>query len=189
VKAYVLIKVRTGEVTSVVRHLHRVKAVRTAEMTFGEFDAIAIIEAGDLEAIGTVIAAQVQTIHLRHPDDQHLPGRRGGRRRVGRGGKHTDPFARHHKQTPFPCWMGATRLLVCARALLRLLPFCFDASHFYCTIGGDMRLSPQHRLLGPAEVSNHAGIQLVGLVARQLAVGIGFDARRVHHTHLVPPLH
>ncbi|MBP8974740.1 MAG: Lrp/AsnC ligand binding domain-containing protein [Anaerolineae bacterium] len=61
-KAYVLIKVRTGEVTSVVRHLHRVKAVRTAEMTFGEFDAIAIIEAGDLEAMGTVIAAQVQTI-------------------------------------------------------------------------------------------------------------------------------
>jgi DNA-binding Lrp family transcriptional regulator len=62
VKAYVLIKVRTGEVTTVVRHLHRVKAVRTAEMTFGEYDAIAVVEAGDLEALGTVIAAQIQTI-------------------------------------------------------------------------------------------------------------------------------
>jgi DNA-binding Lrp family transcriptional regulator len=62
VKAYVLIKVRTGEVTTVVRHLHHVKAVRSAEMTFGEYDAIAVVEAGDLEALGTVIAAQVQTI-------------------------------------------------------------------------------------------------------------------------------
>ena len=57
-KAYVLMKVRTGEITGVVRQLHRVKAVKTAEMTFGEFDAIAIVEAGDLEAMGTVIAAQ-----------------------------------------------------------------------------------------------------------------------------------
>lgn len=61
-KAYVLIKVRTGEVTAVVKHLHRVKAIRSAEMTFGEYDAIAVVEAGDLEALGTVIAAQVQTI-------------------------------------------------------------------------------------------------------------------------------
>lgn len=61
-KAYVLIKARTGEVTTVVKHLHRVKAVRSAEMTFGEYDAIAVVEAGDLEALGTVIAAQIQTI-------------------------------------------------------------------------------------------------------------------------------
>ena len=62
VKAYVLIKVSTGEITEVVRRLHQIKAVRTAEMTFGDFDAIAIIEAGDLESMGAVIAAQVQTI-------------------------------------------------------------------------------------------------------------------------------
>ena len=61
-KAYVLLQVRTGEITSVVRQLCRVKAVKTAEMTFGEYDAIAIVEAGDLEAMGTVIAAQIQTI-------------------------------------------------------------------------------------------------------------------------------
>ncbi len=61
-KAYVLIKVNTGEVTSVVRRLHHIKAVRTAEMTFGDFDAIAIVEAGDLEALGAVIAAQIQMI-------------------------------------------------------------------------------------------------------------------------------
>ena len=61
-KAYVLIKVRTGEVTAVVHQLHRVKACKSAEMTFGEYDVIAIVEAGDLEAMGAVIAAQVQTI-------------------------------------------------------------------------------------------------------------------------------
>lgn len=61
-KAYVLIKVRTGEVTSVVHQLHRVKAIKSAEMTFGDFDAIAIVETGDLEAMGAVIAAQIQTI-------------------------------------------------------------------------------------------------------------------------------
>lgn len=62
-KAYVLLQVTTGEITSVVRQLCQVKAVKSAEMTFGEYDAIAIVEAGDLEALGTVIAAQVQTIH------------------------------------------------------------------------------------------------------------------------------
>jgi DNA-binding Lrp family transcriptional regulator len=61
-KAYVLLQVRTGEITAVVRQLCHVKAVKSAEMTFGEYDAIAIVEAGDLEAMGTVIAAQIQTI-------------------------------------------------------------------------------------------------------------------------------
>lgn len=61
-KAYILIDVRTGEIASVIRHLDRVAAVKVAEMTFGAFDAIAIVEAENLEALGRLIALEIQTI-------------------------------------------------------------------------------------------------------------------------------
>ena len=61
-KAYVLIKVRAGEVAGVVRHLHRVASLTSAEMTFGQYDAIAILEAESLETMGRTIALDIQTI-------------------------------------------------------------------------------------------------------------------------------
>jgi DNA-binding Lrp family transcriptional regulator len=61
-KAYILINIRTGEVRQVVRQLRRVEGVRDAQMTFGPYDAVAIVEADDLNKIGRILAAAIQPI-------------------------------------------------------------------------------------------------------------------------------
>jgi DNA-binding Lrp family transcriptional regulator len=61
-KAYILIKVRTGEIREVVKQLRRLNSVRSAEMTFGPYDAIAVIENGDISKVGHVIASEIQPI-------------------------------------------------------------------------------------------------------------------------------
>jgi DNA-binding Lrp family transcriptional regulator len=61
-KAYILIKVRTGEIKEVVKQLRKLKEVRSAEMTFGPYDAIAVIENGDISKLGTLIASEIQPI-------------------------------------------------------------------------------------------------------------------------------
>ncbi|MBN2389047.1 MAG: Lrp/AsnC ligand binding domain-containing protein [Anaerolineales bacterium] len=61
-KAYVLISVRTGEVHEVVRQLKKIQAVLDASMTFGPYDAIAVIEAKDLSELGRVLVTEMQPI-------------------------------------------------------------------------------------------------------------------------------
>ncbi|HLA07277.1 MAG TPA: Lrp/AsnC ligand binding domain-containing protein [Anaerolineales bacterium] len=61
-KAYVLIKVRAGEVKEVVRQLRRTDKIVEANMTFGPYDAVAVIEAADINMIGNIIATSVQPI-------------------------------------------------------------------------------------------------------------------------------
>lgn len=61
-KAYVLIKVRAGEVKDVVRQLRKADKVVEANMTFGPYDVVAVIEAPDVNKIGSMIAAVVQPI-------------------------------------------------------------------------------------------------------------------------------
>ena len=61
-KAYVLIKIRAGEVKEVVRQLRRSSNVTEANMTFGPYDAVAVIDAPDISAIGNLIASTVQPI-------------------------------------------------------------------------------------------------------------------------------
>jgi DNA-binding Lrp family transcriptional regulator len=61
-KAYILIKIRTGEVKEVVNQLRRLEPVRTAEMTFGPYDAIAVVESADVSHLGTFLATVVQPI-------------------------------------------------------------------------------------------------------------------------------
>lgn len=61
-KAYVLIKIRTGEVREVVRQLRRVAGVLEANMTFGPFDAVAIVESENVNQLGQIIASSVQPI-------------------------------------------------------------------------------------------------------------------------------
>ena len=54
-KAYVLIKTRVGE-TSVVRDdLARNASILTADVIIGPYDIVALVEAEDLNAIGTVV--------------------------------------------------------------------------------------------------------------------------------------
>ncbi|MEW6402042.1 MAG: Lrp/AsnC ligand binding domain-containing protein [Chloroflexota bacterium] len=61
-KAYILIKVRAGEIKEVVKQLRKLSAVKSAEMTFGPYDAIAVLENGDISKVGHVIASEIQPI-------------------------------------------------------------------------------------------------------------------------------
>ena len=61
-KAYVLIKTRTAEVREVVRQLRQVDGVIEANMTFGPFDAVAIVLAEDTNHLGMILATGIQPI-------------------------------------------------------------------------------------------------------------------------------
>jgi DNA-binding Lrp family transcriptional regulator len=61
-KAYVLIKIRAGEVKDVVRQLRKTDKVIEANMTFGPYDAVAVVDLPDLGAIGNLIASSIQPI-------------------------------------------------------------------------------------------------------------------------------
>jgi DNA-binding Lrp family transcriptional regulator len=61
-KAYVLIKIRAGNVKEVVRRLREIEHIVEANMTFGPYDAVAVLESPDLSALGRLIASAVQPI-------------------------------------------------------------------------------------------------------------------------------
>ena len=61
-KAYILIKIRTGEIKQVVKQLRKVEMVKSAEMTFGPYDAIAVVENGDISRLGSMLASEIQPI-------------------------------------------------------------------------------------------------------------------------------
>ena len=61
-KAYVLIHVRTGQITEVVGNLRRVEGVTEANMTFGPYDVVAIVNTEDAGALGNLIARYIQPI-------------------------------------------------------------------------------------------------------------------------------
>jgi len=61
-KAYVLIKVRSGELKAVVRELRKTEKVVEATMTFGPYDAVAVIESPDINGLGSLIAGSIQPI-------------------------------------------------------------------------------------------------------------------------------
>lgn len=61
-KAFVLIKIRTGDVREVVRQLRKTDKIVEANMTFGPYDAVAVVEAADLGGLGSLIATSIQPI-------------------------------------------------------------------------------------------------------------------------------
>lgn len=61
-KAFVLIKIRAGAVTDVVRQLREIPTITEAYMTFGPYDAVAIVDSPDLSLIGSLIASTIQPI-------------------------------------------------------------------------------------------------------------------------------
>jgi len=61
-KAYVLINIRTGEIKDVIRQMRKVEQVREVNMTFGPYDAVAIIESKDLDDLGNILAISIQPI-------------------------------------------------------------------------------------------------------------------------------
>lgn len=61
-KAFILINIRTGEIADVVRHLGKIPQVREVNMTFGPYDAVAIVHTDDLNHLGRVLANDIQPI-------------------------------------------------------------------------------------------------------------------------------
>jgi DNA-binding Lrp family transcriptional regulator len=61
-KAIILIKIHPGEVQGVFDFLKRLEAVTEAYMTFGPYDAVASMEAENLNEIGKIVAGQIQPI-------------------------------------------------------------------------------------------------------------------------------
>ena len=61
-KAYVFMHVRAGSVPEVVTNLRRLDGVIDAHMTFGPYDAVAVIDSPDLSAIGALVASAIQPI-------------------------------------------------------------------------------------------------------------------------------
>ncbi len=61
-KAFILIKIHAGAVKDVVRQLRTTESIVEAHMTFGPYDAVAIVDAADLGAIGSLVASTIQPI-------------------------------------------------------------------------------------------------------------------------------
>ncbi len=61
-KAYVLIKVRAGEVREVVKTLRTIEGVSEAHMTFGPYDAVAVVESNQVADLGTITVGKIQPI-------------------------------------------------------------------------------------------------------------------------------
>ena len=61
-KAYVLIHTQTSETAEVVAMLRKIKGVTTADVTFGPFDAVAQIEAENLDAVGRIIVREIRPL-------------------------------------------------------------------------------------------------------------------------------
>lgn len=61
-KAYILIDIRVGAVAEAVGHLRRIEQVVEAHMTFGPFDAIAVVEAADINHLGRILANDIQPV-------------------------------------------------------------------------------------------------------------------------------
>lgn len=61
-KAYIMIKIRSGEIKDAVENLRRIKGVVEAHMTFGPYDAVAVVEAADIADIGSITALEIQPI-------------------------------------------------------------------------------------------------------------------------------
>ena len=61
-RAYILAKIQTGEITDALDQFRAVPGVTRADMTFGPFDLIATVEAPSLDALGHMVARQIQPI-------------------------------------------------------------------------------------------------------------------------------
>jgi DNA-binding Lrp family transcriptional regulator len=61
-KAYVMIKIRAGEIKEAVGSLRKIKGIVEAHMTFGPYDAVAVVDAADIAEIGAITALEIQPI-------------------------------------------------------------------------------------------------------------------------------
>lgn len=57
-----MINIRAGEIKDVIRQLKRLEGVHEANMTFGPYDAVVVLEAEDVMHLGEILATKVQPI-------------------------------------------------------------------------------------------------------------------------------
>lgn len=61
-KAYILINVQMGMTQEVLRNLNSLTDVQSAEMTFGEYDVIAVVQTDDLTRLAKLVSNDIQPI-------------------------------------------------------------------------------------------------------------------------------
>ena len=61
-KAFILIDISTGEIADVVRQLQRIDSISEAYMTFGPYDAVAVVNAEDVTQLGRIMSSVIQPI-------------------------------------------------------------------------------------------------------------------------------
>lgn len=61
-KAYILIQTDMGKPTAVVEALRKIDGVKEADTVTGPYDAIALLEAADLDAFGELVTTKIQAI-------------------------------------------------------------------------------------------------------------------------------
>jgi len=61
-KAYIMIHVRPGSVLEVIQILRRLKGVMEASMTFGPYDVVVVVNAKDVNHLGSIVAGEIQPI-------------------------------------------------------------------------------------------------------------------------------
>jgi DNA-binding Lrp family transcriptional regulator len=61
-KAFILIEIRTGEIPHVVRQLKQIESVNEAYITFGPYDAVAVVSADDINQLGRIMSSVIQPI-------------------------------------------------------------------------------------------------------------------------------
>jgi DNA-binding Lrp family transcriptional regulator len=61
-KAFILVDIRTGEIGEVVKTLKSLDGIIEAHMTFGPYDAVAVVEARSVKEIGKIMSTRIQPI-------------------------------------------------------------------------------------------------------------------------------
>jgi len=61
-KAIILIKMNTGDLRDAFRDLNRLRSVAEAHLTFGPYDAIAIVHTDDLKTLGRIVAHEIHLV-------------------------------------------------------------------------------------------------------------------------------
>ncbi len=61
-KAFILIRISSGQISDVVKELKKIGQVKESYMTFGPYDAVAKVEADNIKELGKLISDQIQPI-------------------------------------------------------------------------------------------------------------------------------
>ncbi len=59
-RAYVLIRVHSGDERELLRHLRQVQSIVRADFTFGPYDVITEVEAPDLTSLGRLVSETIR---------------------------------------------------------------------------------------------------------------------------------